>query len=148
MKPTLGWTLLSRDALCQAESSFMLDNQGVRYEIGFLTLHQVYADRFFPGTSVLHTRLRYAPFFPWIYEHLARQAAGPVGTRIQRMELRLTGRLKAGKQEEVIGGRVYPRSPVQSAAISYWSALGSWGILRPMPDGYDRCPIEPEDLSS
>jgi len=132
----LGWTLLSRDALRRAESRLLQDSQGVRDEIGFLTLHQVYADRFFPGTSVLHTRLRYALFVPWMYEQVVHQnTGGPIGTRIQRMELWLTGRLKAANEDGVIGGRVYPRPAVQSAAMSYWSALGSWGILRPKPDG-------------
>ena len=59
MEPTLGWTLLSRDALRRAETQLRDEVQGVRDEIGFLAVHQAYADRFFPGTSVLHTRLRY-----------------------------------------------------------------------------------------
>jgi hypothetical protein len=32
--------------------------QDTRDEIGFLLIHQGFADRFFPGTSVLHTRVR------------------------------------------------------------------------------------------
>ena len=59
MKSALGWTLLSREALKRAETQLRDDLQGVRDEVGFLALHQAYADRFFPGTSVLHTRLRY-----------------------------------------------------------------------------------------
>ena len=70
MDPSFGWTLLSRDALRRAETQLRDDVQGVRDEIGFLALHQAYADRFFPGTSVLHTRLRYALFVPWLYLRL------------------------------------------------------------------------------
>ena len=51
MEPSLGWTLLSRDALRRAETQLRDDVQGVRDEIGFLALHQAYADRFFPGTN-------------------------------------------------------------------------------------------------
>jgi hypothetical protein len=47
------------------------ESTGVRDEIGFLTIHQSYADRFFPGTSVLHTRARYAIIVPWLFEDLA-----------------------------------------------------------------------------
>jgi Family of unknown function (DUF6361) len=61
-----GWTYLSRDALKRAEAQLSGDAAGVRDEVGFLLIHQRYADRFFPGTSVLHTRLRYVLFIPWI----------------------------------------------------------------------------------
>ena len=61
MKPGLGWVLLSRDALKRAETQLKENAQGVLDEIGFLALHRAYADRFFPGTSVLHTRLATGP---------------------------------------------------------------------------------------
>lgn len=66
MQSSFGWTLLSRDALRRAETQLRDDVEGVRDEIGFLSLHQAYADRFFPGMSVLHTRLRYVLFVPWM----------------------------------------------------------------------------------
>src|SRR5262249_4445670 len=74
MKPGFGWTLLSRDALRRAETQLREDVEGVRDETGFLSLHQAYADRFFPGTSVLHTRLRYVLFVPWMYQAATRRA--------------------------------------------------------------------------
>ena len=66
MKPTLGWTMLSRAELRQAER-LASGEQDTRDEIGFLLIHQGFADRFFPGTSVLHTRVRYALFVPWLF---------------------------------------------------------------------------------
>ena len=48
--------------------------QDTRDEIGFLLIHQGFADRFFPGTSVLHTRIRYVLFIPWLYR---RGSASP-----------------------------------------------------------------------
>jgi hypothetical protein len=62
MEPVFGWTLLSPEAIRKAEAQLREDAEGVRDEIGFLFLHQAYADRFFPGTSVQQTRLRYALF--------------------------------------------------------------------------------------
>lgn len=58
MEPEFGWTLLSAEAIRRAEARLREDTKGVRDEIGFLFLHQAYADRFFPGTSVLQKRLR------------------------------------------------------------------------------------------
>ena len=135
MKPTLGWTLLSRDSLRRAEARLNDEFQGVRDEIGFLTLHQAYADRFFPGTSVLQTRLRYALFVPWIYDKIAsHHISGRVEELILQEEIHLTGRLKKSKEEGIIGDRTYPRPTVQPPSMIYWTALGVWGILRPFPD--------------
>jgi Family of unknown function (DUF6361) len=133
MKPQLGWTLLSKDALKRAEAQLAQEIQGVRDEIGFLAVHQAYADRFFPGTSVLHTRLRYVLFVPWLYERIQhRGSRQSIERQLQREELLLTGRLKRSAESGVIGGRTYPKPSVQPPSMVYWTALGSWGILRPL----------------
>jgi hypothetical protein len=49
IEPALGWTYLSREALARAKAQMDEESMGVRDEIGFLTIHQGYADRFFPG---------------------------------------------------------------------------------------------------
>ena len=41
--------------------------QGTVDEMGLGTLRDALADALFPGTSSIHTRLRYALFIPWIY---------------------------------------------------------------------------------
>lgn len=126
-----GWTYLSRNALRRAERQLSGAGEGVRDEIGFLILHQRYADYFFPGTSVLHTRLRYALFVPWIYQTLFEEAAtGRVAERLERQEVRLAGRLKQAKERGVIGGLNHPRATTQPPSVSYWAALGTWGVLR------------------
>lgn len=126
-----GWTYLSRNALRRAEHQLSGAGEGVRDEIGFLILHQRYADYFFPGTSVLHTRLRYALFIPWIYQTLFEEApSGRIVDSLQRQEIRLAGRLKHANSWGVIGGLNYPRPTTQPPSVSYWAALGAWGILR------------------
>ena len=71
LTPLLGWTMLSREEMRQVERSLANNDQDTRDEIGFLLIHQGFADRFFPGTSVLHTRVRYALFVPWLYQRAA-----------------------------------------------------------------------------
>ncbi|MBA3973804.1 MAG: hypothetical protein C0504_06250 [Candidatus Solibacter sp.] len=118
------------------------DTKGVRDEIGFLFLHQAYADRFFPGTSVQQTRLRYALFVPWIYEKISaldakRRRQQPIEKLVLDEEVRLTGRLLESNEEDgVIGKRVWnqQRASAQPATMVYWSALGAWGILRRLED--------------
>lgn len=138
-----GWTYLSRDALRRAEASLDGGTAGVRDEIGFLLIHQRYADRFFPGTSVLQTRLRYALFVPWMYESLRH---GPkvrsIVEAVEQAETRLAGRL-LHVGDGVIGGRSYPNPTSQPASMVYWTALGAWGILRRQSNGrfYSRARI-------
>lgn len=128
---SFGWTYLSRNALRRAERQLSGAGEGVRDEIGFLILHQRYADYFFPGTSVLHTRLRYALFVPWIYQSLFEGATtSRVVEQLERQEIRLAGRLKQAKERGVIGGLNHPRPTAQPPSVSYWAALGAWGILR------------------
>ncbi len=144
MEPTLGWVLLSRDALKRAEDHLRDGEQGVRDEIGFLTLHQAYAERFFPGTSVLQTRLRYILFVPWHYnDALKNPGRLSVSKFIQEQERLLAKRLKDSYEQNgadgdglgIIGRRAYPNLAAQPPSMIYWTALRTWGILRPLNDG-------------
>ena len=136
MKPSFGWTLLSRDALRRAETQLRDDVAKVLDEIGFLALHQAYADRFFPGTSVLHTRLRYVLFIPWMYERISKtRGRRPIPEALEGEELKMTGRLKDANQNGVIGIQNYPKPTVQPPTMMYWSALSTWRILRPDENG-------------
>lgn len=135
VQPILGWTYLSREALARAKAQMDEESMGVRDEIGFLTIHQRYANRFFPGTSVLHTRARYALFVPWLFEDLAG-LTGPAAMRaLRERERELAGRLKDAGESQVIGGRVFPEPSSQPPSTVYWNALAVWGILRPRLDG-------------
>jgi hypothetical protein len=134
-EPALGWTFLSRDALAKAKAQMDEESMGVRDEIGFLTIHQRYADRFFPGTSVLHTRARYALFVPWHFGDLTG-LTGPAAQRaLQERERILAGRLRDAGEAQVIGSRIFPKPSSQPPSTVYWNALATWGILRPRPDG-------------
>ena len=133
----IGWILLSRDAVARAEQALNSDEQGVRDEVGFLALHQGFADRFFPGTSVLHTRLRYALFVPWLMEQVAAEGGNDLTRRLAASERDLAGQLRisGADADGIIGGRVWPKLAAQPPSFSYWSALGTWRILRPRADG-------------
>jgi hypothetical protein len=127
VEPMLGWTYLSRDALARAKAQMDEESLGVRDEVGFLTIHQRYADHFFPGTSVLHKRARYTIFVPWLFEDLAG-FVGPAATRaLHERERVLAGRLSRIGEAQVIGGRVYPNPSSQPPSTVYWNALAVWG---------------------
>lgn len=132
----IGWVLLSRQAVARAEEALASNQKGVRDEVGFLALHQGFANRFFPGTSVLHTRLRYVLFVPWLMNEVAKNGGADIARRLSVAETDLAGQLKADPNlDGIIGKRVWPNATAQPPSMTYWSALGSWGILRQRRDG-------------
>lgn len=140
-KPALGWAGLSRSALNRAEAQLAAESDGVRDEVGVLALHTAYANRFFPGTSVQQTRLRYALFVPWQIKMLLpdreRVRPGQARRALELAELDLARRLPDVDGEGTIGrrtahaGRLVAIPPSQS----YWVALGAWGVLSAGPYG-------------
>src|ERR1043166_7819365 len=108
MEPTLGWTMLSRDEMRHVERSLANSDEDTRDEIGFLLIHQGLADRFFPGTSVLHERIRYALFVPWLYLRAAERPrrGSDLESIIRYLQIELAIRLKeiGGEPKNVIGG--------------------------------------------
>ena len=120
----------------------MADSEGVRDEVGVLALHTAYANRFFPGTSVQQTRLRYALFVPWQVMTLLRdreriQSGQACRAALEQAELTLARRLPDVDGEGTIGRRTAKagRSVAIPPSQSYWVALGAWGILGASPDG-------------
>src|SRR6266481_3577575 len=133
MKPVLGWTMLSREEMRQVERSLANSEQDTRDEIGFLLIHQGFADRFFPGTSVLHTRVRYVLFVPWLFLQAAanKQRGSDLGATIRRELIQLAIRLKKGERYGVIGGDKLGQLTSQPPDRVYWTALRQWGLLLP-----------------
>jgi hypothetical protein len=138
MKPLIGWTMLSREEMNRVERSLANNEQDTRDEIGFLMIHQGFADRFFPGTSVLHTRIRYALFIPWLYQRAARMAHRGVDpdSIITRLLIELAKRLKTlgGEPYDVIGGDKLGQLNSQPPDRVYWTALRTWKLLLPNVD--------------
>lgn len=138
MEAQFGWTQISRAAVQRAEAQLSSESQGVVDELGLLEIHQGYADRFFPGTSVLHTRLRYILFVAWAYEDMLHHRKPPrdIGRAVAEVELRLGKALYHTTDAwGLIGRRTLPKMPAQRPSSMYWSALGAWGLLHKRLDG-------------
>lgn len=138
----IGWVLLTREAVARADNALSSQDKGVVDEVGFLVLHQAFADRFFPGTSVLHTRLRYALFVPWLVHKVCREGTQDLGRRLQKAETDVAKQLIDGVGNRadldgtgVIGARVWPKPAAQTPSMTYWSAMSAWGLLRRRIDG-------------
>ncbi|WP_437899246.1 DUF6361 family protein [Sorangium sp. So ce124] len=134
-----GWIDISPAALRKLRAELELRDKSVLDEMGVGAIHTGYADLFFPGTSVLHTRARYLLFVPWIYLGLAgnpRARAERVRELKEKTEQWLTGRLRTHTEENdegIIGGRVYPAPPAQPPDFVYWSALREYRLYEGIP---------------
>jgi hypothetical protein len=88
------------------------------------------ADTLFPGTSVLHTRLRYLLFVPWLVDSVARsgmrsnQAAG----ELRRREIRLIRALLRGNQTDGVIGQQARAKLKRMPSAAYWAATLRFGI--------------------
>jgi hypothetical protein len=138
MTSFLHWVQIDASAAAKAEQALNEDLEGeVRDEIGFMAIHHAFSNRFFPGTSVLHTRLRYIFFIPGLMQQVAADGGGAsLGDRLRRAEAGVKDQLKATKAGRgIIGSRSHlGRMPSQLPSAAYWNALQLWGFVRPYRD--------------
>ncbi len=94
---TLTWldlTATDRDKVRRVLDLFK--EQGTVDELGLGSLRDVLSNALFPGTSVLHTRLRYLLFIPWIYREIESWGGGwDVPQSARQMEVTLIDGLAA-----------------------------------------------------
>ena len=141
-KPTLDWTLFSAADVRSAVRILEDSDGGVRDELGFLSIHQYFADWFFPGTSTQQTRLRYVFFVPWAFQHIAaRRNSRSIREQLIRAE-QLTAKNLSAHQEHasarkrrravlgVIGAKAQNQIAVTPPSISYWTTLRRWDICQ------------------
>ncbi len=135
----LGWLELSPAALRRMRQELAGEGEETVDDMGVLALHVGYADKFFPGTSVLHTRPRYLFFTCWnlLYLKKAGTTAAAFAREKAACEMWVTKQLRQTglkdpnqKQEGIIGGRVYPNAPAQPPDFAYWTALRTFGFYR------------------
>lgn len=140
-QPQLGWVWLSQSERQAAQSTLHdASPDGTRDELGFGVIHFAFADRFFPGTSVQHTSLRYVWFICWALQEMAARSPGglfsdPMFAEIEdRIGHRLIEKYGSKDRTGIIGGRVLRKggSPVSKPSGIYWSALRTWGLLAPL----------------
>lgn len=132
MNSTLTW--IDHDAAARDRSLRILAlfrEKESRDELGLGGIRDTIADRLFPGTSTIHTRLRYLLFVPWIYRQLERQGESPedFAQSADSIERSLINALRNSDSREygVLGARSGSQLKRLPSSV-YWTALGSWRI--------------------
>ena len=102
-----------------------------RDELGIGSIRDTIADRLFPGTSTIQTRLRYMLVVPWTYRLLEEQkvSAGKFAVRADQEERRLIQVLLATDEKRVFGREAGVKLKRLPSSV-YWAGLGAWGIRR------------------
>ena len=101
-------------------------------EMGIGPIRDAFSDTFFPGSSTIHTRLRYVFIIPWIYQHLEAQGvtSRDFARRAEEMERDLIPTLKRccpPDEPGILGGTAGRSLKILPSSI-YWNALQIWGI--------------------
>lgn len=104
--------------------------QGTIDELGIGSIRDTLSNALFPGTSTLHTRLRYVLFLPWLMQQAQQKEstqAMVAGFRVLEYEL-IESLLASGKTEGVMGNVARARLK-RLPSVAYWSALRVWGLV-------------------
>lgn len=106
----------------------LFKEEGTVDELGIGSIRDALADSLFPGTSVLHTRLRYVLFIPWLMEQAAHKpTATEMSTEFRNLEYRLINSLLAGGERQGVIGNT-ARELKRMPSGMYWASLGAWQI--------------------
>ena len=133
MRSALTW--IDHDSAARKRTAEILDlfrERASRDELGLGAIRDSFSDKLFPGTSTIHTRLRYMLFIPWVFKDLEgrRVPSSEIEARARRFELQLIAPLrKSDDRSGTIGaeaGSELKRLP----SDAYWAGLGEWGIRR------------------
>lgn len=132
MNSSLVWIDFDSEAQQRSQRILALfKERDTRDELGLGPIRDAIADTLFPGTSTIHTRLRYMFFIPWVYQNIEQKNVSPdrVPIRARNDQVYLSKKLKENSAGDtgIIGVGVGKALKTLPASI-YWSALGTWGI--------------------
>jgi hypothetical protein len=139
MASSLSW--IDHDKTARERTQRILSlftEKGVRDELGIGTIQTAIADQLFPGTSTLHSRLRYLFFVTWVYQRLAAEGSKPerIARLVKEREQEIIRALLEGGESVGVIGRRSREALERYPSSVYWAALDAMGI-RLVPHSQD-----------
>lgn len=131
MSSAIGWVDFDETERDRAQRLMdLFREQDSRDELGLGAIRDSIADHLFPGTSTIHTRLRYMLFIPWIFESLpSHLSPRDIAVKARQKEIELGQALMSGAPGAVgIIGKDAGEKLKRLPSSIYWSGLESWGI--------------------
>ncbi len=133
MASSFAWLDFSdRDRKRALDAVDLFREEDTRDELGLGVIRDAFADRLFPGTSTIQTRVRYFLFLPWLFRLLKPADRDPerFGQRIRQLQDQLRKSLvKGGEELGVIGYRAGGNVQRLPSSV-YWQGLRRLEILR------------------
>lgn len=131
MRSSFGWYAIDgrqRDLMMEAVDQFR--DKTTIDDLGLGAVRDSFSDLLFPGTSTLHTRLRYVLFLPWLMQIAAtKQSVDDMQLEMRNLESRMVGSLEKGGENEGVIGIEARDTLMRPPSIVYWSGLKSWSII-------------------
>ena len=130
MTSTFGWLDTDEDQRKKMlEVVELFKDEGTVDELGIGSIRDTIANALFPGTSVLHTRLRYVLFVPWLLQAASKKSApGEMATELRKLEIRLIHSLLAGGEREGVIGSEARDKLKRMPSAAYWAVLRHWDV--------------------
>lgn len=103
-------------------------------DLGVGSIRDAFSDALFPGTSTLHTRLRYVLFIPWLMQEGSKRAtAEEMAVKYHELERDFIAALERGTPEGEPGiiGRRAGRTLQRTPSELYAGTLVQWGLKEP-----------------
>lgn len=133
MASSFGWLDFSdRDRQRAMDVVDLFREEDTRDELGIGVIRDAIADRLFPGTSTIQTRVRYFLFLPWVFTRFRPKDTTDerFATRSRQLQDRLRKSLVAGGETLGVIGYQAGASVQRLPSSVYWQGLRRWGILR------------------
>jgi len=134
MVSTFGWIATdARQRRNMLEAIDQFKDETTVDDLGLGVIRDALSDTLFPGTSTLHTRVRYALFVPWLLQLAAVQhtASSSLRQAFEDSEFQLIDALSQGGETEGIIGRVAGKNLQRTASSVYWGMMSQWRIFEP-----------------
>jgi hypothetical protein len=128
---TVGWLDYNDDAARKMNETLRaLDEPSTLDPLGLGSIRDAFSDLIAPGTSTIHTRLRYFLFIAWICQRIEKSdtTATQFASRLRNDEATLIQCLKAGDEELGVQGYSSGKNLKRMPSSAYWGGLRIWKI--------------------
>jgi hypothetical protein len=119
-----------RDRKRALDAVDLFREEDTRDELGLGVIRDAFADRLFPGTSTIQTRVRYFLFVPWIYRMLKPAEHERFAQRTRQLQDQLRRSLMKGGESLGVIGYLAGGNVQRLPSSVYWQGLRRLGVLR------------------
>ena len=130
---TVGWLDYNDDASRKMNETLRaLDEPSTLDPLGLGSIRDAFSDLIAPGTSTIHTRLRYVLFIAWICQRIEKSdtSATQFASRLRMDESTLIECLRDGGEKAGVQGYTSGNKLKRMPSSAYWGGLRIWGIRK------------------